>query len=772
MLLIDEEEVELSEMELNDMVNPLISSPASTCWQIQQVWEPDMLYVDCSLLPASPMGDFTLWNHSWSPPPPPPHYHHQESGMIKGAAKAFNAQLQEDAAGGALLTNDWRFELLPDSRQRIANKIILTLRRHLPVSGDEGLLELKKIAIRFEEKVYTAATSQSDYLREISLKMLTMETKSQNPVCAETVQVVDESLHVQLAPKSPPPPEDPTLHYLQSGEECALPDPQRSVTEHRNLNRKLQCMQLAPKSPPPPEDPTLHYLQSGEECALPDPQRSVTEHRNLNRKGDAGPSGQNHTICDLGSKQKMDKKMKKTWGIGGSISLNDLKQHFGKKREEAAESLHVSVSTLKRICRENGISRWPSKNIKRERLLLSNLSTNETVSEAGGGRISISTTPTAFASTEVLAKSNQQNNLSLDNEIGTSINHGVLRNDEGNGETRMIQEGDSADQEVLYKPQEFEPGRDSFNPAYSSSDAPTMLYPLPQERIPAEDSPDQLGEEIARQIEITDGTSHLEKQCLGRERLGCNTEKEVIVRVEDSSSYDFGSVLELIQDHHADFALFHEVDKDPLISTDDLESNCIKFQSTLVSESEPSLINDARRMKLVFEKLITLPLEDLTNTNQEASMKEALTILSGNLSLFTDEQAKQLLEFKFDFPTIMYSWRDCSLTRIDCENFSADLERTKLLLGTSTKEEVDLKDRYTQIECKEKEMLAQLEAIQKEKNELTKRRSENFIKNKNLAALAEEQAGRTKEKDLLMSIACAKLDKLKSQWASVQSSFN
>lgn len=43
--------------------------------------------------------------------------------MIKGAAKAFDAQLQEDAAGGALLTNDWRFELLPDSRQRIANKM-------------------------------------------------------------------------------------------------------------------------------------------------------------------------------------------------------------------------------------------------------------------------------------------------------------------------------------------------------------------------------------------------------------------------------------------------------------------------------------------------------------------------------------------------------------------------------------------------------------------------------------------------------------------------
>lgn len=35
-----------------------------------------------------------------------------------------------------------------------------TLKKHLPFSGQEGLQELKKIAERFEEKIYTAATSQ------------------------------------------------------------------------------------------------------------------------------------------------------------------------------------------------------------------------------------------------------------------------------------------------------------------------------------------------------------------------------------------------------------------------------------------------------------------------------------------------------------------------------------------------------------------------------------------------------------------------------------
>ncbi|RHN76017.1 putative coactivator CBP, KIX domain-containing protein [Medicago truncatula] len=79
-------------------------------------------------------------------------------------------------------TSDWRGQLQPESRQRIVNKIMDTLKRHLPVSGQEGLHELRKIAQKFEDKIYTAATSQSDYLRKISLKMLTMETKSQGTI--------------------------------------------------------------------------------------------------------------------------------------------------------------------------------------------------------------------------------------------------------------------------------------------------------------------------------------------------------------------------------------------------------------------------------------------------------------------------------------------------------------------------------------------------------------------------------------------------------------
>ncbi|KAK2378606.1 mediator of RNA polymerase II transcription subunit 15a [Trifolium repens] len=87
----------------------------------------------------------------------------------------------------AIDTTDWRAQLLPDSRQQIINKLLDVLKKHLPVNGSEGLLELQKIAQRFEDKIFTAATDQSDYLRKISLKMLTMDNKSHNTIASNTL---------------------------------------------------------------------------------------------------------------------------------------------------------------------------------------------------------------------------------------------------------------------------------------------------------------------------------------------------------------------------------------------------------------------------------------------------------------------------------------------------------------------------------------------------------------------------------------------------------
>ncbi|XP_065868622.1 mediator of RNA polymerase II transcription subunit 15a-like [Euphorbia lathyris] len=79
-------------------------------------------------------------------------------------------------------TNNWRTEMPPGSRERIVNKITEALKSYVPFSGQEVLEELKKISARFEEKIYTIAMDQPDYLRKISVKMVAMESKYQNTI--------------------------------------------------------------------------------------------------------------------------------------------------------------------------------------------------------------------------------------------------------------------------------------------------------------------------------------------------------------------------------------------------------------------------------------------------------------------------------------------------------------------------------------------------------------------------------------------------------------
>ncbi|CAI9770437.1 unnamed protein product [Fraxinus pennsylvanica] len=158
-------------------------------------------------------------------------------------ANSGQAQVPGQVMGGevpaapGMDAGDWRTQLPADSRQRIVNKIMETLKRHLPFSGQEGLQELKKIAVRFEEKTYTGATSQSDYLRKISLKMLTMETKSQNPM-ANSLQ--------SSAPSNSKNPQDPASQSMQSqmpnqGQPLSIPMvPNQSQVRQQLLSQSIQ----------------------------------------------------------------------------------------------------------------------------------------------------------------------------------------------------------------------------------------------------------------------------------------------------------------------------------------------------------------------------------------------------------------------------------------------------------------------------------------------------------------------------------------------------
>ncbi|KAJ0257100.1 Mediator complex subunit 15 [Hirschfeldia incana] len=76
----------------------------------------------------------------------------------------------------AIDTLDWRTQLQSDARESIVNMITEALKKqHLPFSGPEGVYEHRKIASRFEDKVFNTAANLNDYLRKISLEVLTIE---------------------------------------------------------------------------------------------------------------------------------------------------------------------------------------------------------------------------------------------------------------------------------------------------------------------------------------------------------------------------------------------------------------------------------------------------------------------------------------------------------------------------------------------------------------------------------------------------------------------
>ncbi|KAL7150091.1 hypothetical protein ABFS83_05G085300 [Erythranthe nasuta] len=74
----------------------------------------------------------------------------------------------------------------------------------------------------------------------------------------------------------------------------------------------------------------------------------------------ASTSHAEHLISSVAAnsnKIKGGKKMKKTGRL--NLTLEALKPHFGTKLKDVAKELGVSISTIKRACREYGIDRWP-----------------------------------------------------------------------------------------------------------------------------------------------------------------------------------------------------------------------------------------------------------------------------------------------------------------------------------------------------------------------------------------------------------------------------
>ncbi|XP_048135513.1 mediator of RNA polymerase II transcription subunit 15a-like isoform X2 [Rhodamnia argentea] len=146
------------------------------------------------------------------------------------------------AQGGAPAVEggEWRQSWPPESRKRVVNNFMENLIKCVPLRGQEGLPEAQKVAMQLEDRLYTAASSQQDYVRRVSLKMLQIERCQQNKGA--------NSLLANTSGTSNMPSDPGAWTQIQNQSQS---NPNQAAVNQSQAQHRTQCPPNLSSMPPP-----------------------------------------------------------------------------------------------------------------------------------------------------------------------------------------------------------------------------------------------------------------------------------------------------------------------------------------------------------------------------------------------------------------------------------------------------------------------------------------------------------------------------------------